>query len=363
MNKFSILFLAVAGALGACQPAQQETTAADTLPADPVSAAALDTTQTLTTIAFGSCNNQREPQPLWPAILENDPDLWIWLGDNIYGDTHDMQAMQAMYAQQQADTGYQQLVQRVPVIGIWDDHDYGINDGGKNFSKKQESRDLMLDFLHVAEDSPVRNREGGYQAYTFGPDGQQVKIILLDTRYFRDTLKVVNEAGKRYGPSPQGDMLGEAQWQWLASQLNNSQAQVNIIGSSVQVLPEDHGYEKWANFPQARQRLLDLVAASGARSVVFLSGDRHIAEISRVTLEGVPYPVYDITSSGLTHVWKGADEPNRHRVGALVSSLNFGTISIDWNQQPPAVTYRIKGEDNKTYLTETVTYETAQAGR
>lgn len=325
-------------------------------PEKTVSGVASDTAQVLTTIAFGSCNNQNQPQPLWQPVLDNDPDLWVWLGDNIYGDTHDMKAMQAMYTKQKSNPAYQRLLEKVPVIGIWDDHDYGINDGGKHFTYKQDSRDLMLEFLDVSATDPVRNREGGYTAYTYGPEGKQVKIILLDTRYFRDTLLSDPEGKKRYAPNAEGDILGEAQWQWLEQALSNSQASVNIIGSSIQVIPEDHGYEKWANFPKSRQRLFDLVVHSGAKGVVFLSGDRHIAEISKYQIEGMPYPVYDITSSGLTHVWEDAEEYNQHRVGDLVTSLNFGIITIDWNKNPVEVTYRIKGENNREFLKENVQY-------
>jgi alkaline phosphatase D len=243
----------------------------------------------------------------------------------------------------------------VPVIGIWDDHDYGINDGGKLFHKKKESRDLMLDFLDVEDNANVRKREGGYQSYTIGQEGRQVKVILLDTRYFRDTLTESQEPGRRYEPSHNGDMLGEAQWTWLEKELLESEAQLNIIGSSIQMIAEEHGFEKWANFPESRERLLQLVADSGAKGVVFLSGDRHIGEISKINISGMSYPVYDITSSGLTHVYEDADEDNRHREGELVAKLNFGTIEIEWNE-PVKVTYHIKGQDNQSYQSAQVSY-------
>jgi alkaline phosphatase D len=318
-------------------------------------AAHLDTQQTLTTIAFGSCNRQDEPQPMWKPILSNDPDLWIWLGDNIYGDTDDMQAMKLMYAEQKAIPAYEDFFQTVPVIGTWDDHDYGINDGGKAFSAKAESRDLMLDFLDVPADREIRQREGAYDAYTFGPEGQQVKVMLLDTRYFRDDLQESTREGVRYDPNLEGDILGEAQWAWLQNELRNSSAQVNIIASSIQVIPEQHGYEKWANFPTSRERLLQLVADSGADGVVFLSGDRHMGEISRLNIASVPYPVYDITSSGLTHSYEEADEPNRHREGEIVSQKNFGLIQINWTE-PVQVSYSIRGATNQVYQTTSVAY-------
>jgi len=322
-----------------------------------ISSQAIDTDKTLYTIAFGSCNRQDSRQPLWQPILQHHPDLWIWLGDNIYADTHDMQAMEAMYLYQKSLPEYQALYGTTPVIGIWDDHDYGMNDGGKYYSKKDESRDLMLDFLDVPQDASVRNRKGGYSSYMFGKPGQQVKVILLDTRYFRDTLETATDGIKLYKPSEEGDILGEDQWQWLEEELANSTAQIHVIGSSIQVISAEHGYEKWANFPTARQRLFDLVASTQAKGVFFLSGDRHIGEISKYNHPGIDYPLYDITSSGLTHTWREArEEENPYRLGELVIALNFGVIEIDWEQQPVEVTFSIMGENNKAYSTLSTTY-------
>ena len=313
---------------------------------------ALDTTQVLTTIAFGSCNRQDEPQPLWDDIRAQNPDLWIWLGDNIYGDTENMRKLQGKYEQQLTQPEYQKLTATVPVVGTWDDHDYGVNDGGKEFGPKRASRDLMLDFLDVPQDRPVWDREGAYQSYTFGPAGQRVKVILLDTRYFRDELLAATGSSKGYGPNPTGDLLGDAQWQWLEDQLTGSDAQVHIIGSSIQVLSEDHRFEKWANFPKSRQRLFDLLAQTNPSGVVLLSGDRHIGEISRYEAPDLSYPLYDITSSGLTHVYEEADEENRHRVSDLIAVLNFGLINIDWDREPVRMNFRIVGEDGKVLAEE-----------
>ncbi|MGD1891958.1 MAG: alkaline phosphatase D family protein [Cyclobacteriaceae bacterium] len=350
MRKLSLFLLSSAILLG-CKTSSQKQSIAAKNQAVPV-----DTTQTLTTIAFGSCNKTTEPQPLWTEIIQQKPDLWVWLGDNIYGDTSNMDAMREEYERQLQQPEYQRVITQVPVVGIWDDHDYGINDGGKNFAQKAPSRDLMLEFLNVDKNLPVWNREGGYQAYTFGPAEQQVKVILLDTRYFRDTLVKSNTEDRRYELNLEGDLLGNEQWNWLQNELQSSEAQINIIGSSIQVIAEDHGFEKWANFPQSRQRLLDLIAESEAQGVVLLSGDRHIGEISQLELADVPYPLLDITSSGLTHVYEEADEENRHRISNLVASLNYGLIQIDWQQQPPQVTYQIKGENGATYASETVSY-------
>ncbi|GAB4043747.1 alkaline phosphatase D family protein [Spirosoma litoris] len=311
------------------------------------------TQKPISTIAFGSCSDQKRPQPLWDDIVAQKPDLWIWLGDNIYGDSESMDTLRAKYTRQKSNPVYQQLRQSAPIIGVWDDHDYGVNDGGKEYPKRKESQQVMLDFLDVPANSPLRTQAGAYSVNTYGPNGQRVKVILLDGRYFRDPLKKEN---KKNVPDPSGDMLGETQWKWLEQQLTNSDADVHIIGCGIQFLPEEHVYEKWANFPTARQRFLDLISKTKPKGAMLISGDRHMAEVSKISIPGLTYDLYDITSSGLTHVSAPHEEANRHRVGKMVTELNYGLITIDWNAKPLTATVRINGDNQTTYLTQEIKF-------
>ena len=303
-----------------------------------------------TKIAFGSCSRETSSKQLWQDIVHQNPDLWIWLGDNIYGDTQNMQVLASKYKKQKSHPDYQELRKTTSIIGTWDDHDYGVNDGGKYYSKKKESKNLLLDFLDVEANAHVREREGVYCAYDYGSGTRQVKVILLDTRYFRDTLDTDPSGKLRYLPNHNRDILGEDQWQWLKEQLTQSKAAVNIIGSSIQVIAKDHGWEKWANFPKSRERLFNLVAQSKARGVIFISGDRHIAEISLIERKDINYPLYDFTSSGLTHTWGSVrKEQNQFRVGDLVIKRNFGLIIIEWEKRPE-ITFQVRGEADSLFL-------------
>ncbi len=284
-------------------------------------------------IAFGSCASQERPQPIWQAIVATKPDLFIFLGDNIYGDTEDMEVMKAKYAKLAAKPGFQQLKQTCPIMATWDDHDYGVNDGGVDYPQRAASQQVFLDFFEEPADSPRRQRPGVYTAKTFGPEGKRVQVILLDTRSFRSPLK---QGRRGYVPNrdPQATMLGEAQWQWLEEQLKKP-AQFRIIGSSIQVVPEDHPYEKWMNLPNERERLFTLIRDTKAEGVIFLSGDRHLAELSLMDA-GVGFPIYDLTSSGLNQAanrWR-MQETNRHRVYTMNVGQNFGLLEFDWQTDP-----------------------------
>lgn len=307
---------------------------------------------TFSRIAFGSCNKHDLPQPLWNPISDEKPDLWIWLGDNIYGDTHDMELLQSKYDSQYNQEGYSKIRDNVEVIGIWDDHDYGINDGGVFYSKKEESQQLMLDFLDEPADSPRRSQKGAYASYTYGEGDQKVKIYLLDARYHRDTL--LREGGS-YIPNMEGTILGKDQWDWLESEFKNSDAAINIIASGVQFIAEEHPYEKWSNFPKEKEKLMNLIVDSGLKAPVFLSGDRHIAEIAKTELPNGK-AIYDITSSGLTHTWKEwRPEENKYRVaGDHIAELHYGLMEIDWSARE--MVFSIKGEAQKEYLRQKIAF-------
>ena len=263
---------------------------------------AIDTTAAPVVIAFGSCNKMTMPQTMWPNVVANNPSLWIWLVDIIYADTSDMEALAAHYKRLKTNPEYKKLRAKAQIIGVYDDHDYGYNDACKYYPMKVESKKCLMDFLDVPIKSPVRYRDGAYQSYAFGKPGERIKVIIMDLRWFRDSLVEDPHNDRRKAPNMDGQMLGEVQWKWLEKELRNSTADLNILCSSVQVLADDHGFEKWGNFPNERKRLLRLIVATKPKNLLILSGDRHMAEISKMHLEGLPYPLYDFTSSGMTHI-------------------------------------------------------------
>lgn len=336
----------------------------------------------LTTIAFGSCAKQDQPQPIWDAVIETKPQLFVFLGDNIYGDTEDMDVLRGKWDQLANQEGFRRLRSNCRVVGTWDDHDYGVNDGGADYPKKRESQQLFLDFLGVPNSDPRRTQEGVYSAEVYGPPGRRVQLILLDVRYHRSPLKQGFKPGEpgdgyrgKYAPNddPKATVLGETQWRWLKKQLEIP-AELRLIGSGVQVIPDEHGSEMWGNFPKERQRLIKLIRETQADGVVFLSGDRHLAEISRLSethVGGPGYPLFDITSSSLNapsgNITKAgvrfANEVNSYRVGLTYFDVNFGTIQIDWNAADPLVRFQVRDEKGGVVLQQRVTLSQLKVGK
>lgn len=307
------------------------------------------TQNNITRIAFGSCAHQDKDIPIFDLIAQKRPDLFIFLGDNIYGDTEDMNLMREKYDKLKSKASYQNLKSVTKIIGTWDDHDYGANDAGKYYPKKKESKELLLDFLEEESSSERRNHDGVYVNYSWTFFGKTVQVILLDTRTFRSNLLPYSgnvDKDKRYdyeldySPHTSGDstMLGEAQWKWLEGALKEK-ADIRIIGSSTQFGIEFNGYEAWANFPHEQQKMVDLIKQTQANGIVFISGDVHYGELSYNLFPGL-YPIYDLTSSGLTQTWKFAT-PNNQRMEEAVMQNNFGMITINWNYADPRINLQI----------------------
>jgi alkaline phosphatase D len=212
----------------------------------------------------------------------------------------------------------------------------------------------MFDFLGVNKDSPDRQHTGGYQSHVFGPEGQKIKFLMLDARYFRDKAKRENRV---YQPNPDGTILGEEQWTWLEHHLRDSSIQLFVLASGIQVLSSQHRFEKWANFPNERQRLIDLIEETALPGVILLSGDRHIGEISVYESEELPYPLVDVTSSGLTHAYTGnTSESNELRHGRIVNQLNFGVMKIDWSEDLQ-VHLELRGEGGELLESYSVSFK------
>lgn len=315
----------------------------------------LEISKNISTIAFGSCSYQTETEKqLWSEVNATNPDLWIWLGDNIYGDTEDMKVMRKKYDLQKSHIGYQRLIAKTDVIGIWDDHDFGVNDGGKEYLKKDESKAEMFRFLDVAHNHPAYERKGAYQSYAFNSGKSRVKIILLDARYFRDSL---NKDEKNWNiPNETGEILGEDQWKWFEEQLSDSSVDLFIVGSGIQVIPEEHRFEKWANFPKELNRLYEVIKTT-EKPVILLSGDRHISEVSKIELDTYPYPLYEFTSSSLTSPWgEPRKEPNKYREKEIIFETNFALLEIDTESQSLNLDISFIGKDDKVLQTHSISY-------
>ena len=331
-------------------------------------------------IAFGSCAKQWQNQPIWKTVIAAHPDLFLFLGDAIYADTDGKTAWSVSDGQLKgewnrlADKPEFQLVRaKIPFMATWDNHDYGTHNGGADFPLKEASKIIFLDFFGEPADSERRQTPGIYDAQIFGPEGRRVQIILLDTRFFKDMYKKDPtpkserlKAGKVGGYLPYDDpaktLLGNVQWRWLEEQLKKP-AEVRLIASSIQIIPDKKGMDEWGNFPLERKKLFDLINSTGAEGIILLSGNVHFAELSK-SYAG-DYPLFELTSSGMTHINAAyAKAANEYRIAGPFTSLNFGLVKIDWEKKPsPLITLKVIGEDGTTGFSHPVRQGELRGGK
>ena len=231
-------------------------------------------------IGFGSCLKQDLPMPIFQSIKRDNFNLFLMLGDNVYGDTERSDLMELKLAYEKQKENFKSLQFNFPFEAIWDDHDYGLNDAGSEYPYKTKSKDLFLDFWNVPMNDARRKREGLYHEKLISLGGKRLQLLFLDTRTFRDNLLKTDEYGspgkERYIPNKDSTftILGYEQWSWLQEKLNESY-DFRIIVSSIQFLPIGHGWESWNNFPYERKKLIKMIENSSIKNTVFISGDRH----------------------------------------------------------------------------------------
>jgi alkaline phosphatase D len=281
-------------------------------------------------LGMGSCLDQdSDQQEIWSSIEKEKLTEFFFLGDNIYGDNKDgsLGKMKSAYTKQ--SDNLPNWLNQIAVNAIWDDHDYGVNDGGGDYKGKAKAQKLFLDFWKIEESDRRSNEEGIYFSKEVILNNKVIKIIGLDTRYFRSPLE-----GEKRARTPTKNtsktMLGTDQWYWLENQLSQ-EMDILILASSVQIIATNNGFEKWGNFPHERQRLFKLLNDLN-KPVVMLSGDRHKAGLYKMG------DLYEITSSSmnkplpkwLSLYWDSTQkETDEFLVGEMFYEPNYGILKIN----------------------------------
>ncbi len=282
------------------------------------------------TFALGSCHYVNEPKydrpgdpyggdyQIFNSIHASKPDFMVWLGDNLYlreVDWNSRTGILHRYTHTRSLPEMQPLLGSVHQYAIWDDHDYGPNDSDRSYWNKHITSEVFQ--LFWGNPNYNLTGEGGITGTFYWQD---VQFFLLDDRYFRapnadsDSAKV---------------LIGDAQMQWLKDALTESRAAFKFICIGGQVLNAGAVYENYATYPLERRKLLQTVKESGAWGVIFLTGDRHHSELSKLEIEGF-YPLYDFTVSPLTSSPHTPEENENSNMvdGTLVTTRNYGLVKV-----------------------------------
>ena len=307
----------------------------------------------ITRFAFGSCLNENRDMKIWDVIAAQNPQAFLLIGDNVYGDTRptngaDIPTLAASYKKLSSRAEFDRFRRTVPMMTAWDDHDYGANDAGGAFAFKEWTEKAYETYWGSSDE--VKSRPGVYESRIVGPKGKRVQFIMLDGRFFRSDLATMpyRDPGPTLGwyipnMDPKATILGQSQWDWLAQELEKP-ADVRFIISSTQVITDAHNFEGWTNFPKERERLYALLGQKGVNNAIFLTGDRHSGGFYKTNAPGLSKPLWDFTSSSLNFAFGKGDgserETDPRRTGGFWGIPNFGQIDIDWATKKVTMTLR-----------------------
>jgi alkaline phosphatase D len=290
------------------------------------------------TVAFGTCVYVNEPDldrpgkgygsgySIFEKINSKNPDIMIWGGDNIYlreADWDSKTGIYHRYTHSRSIKEIQPLLAKTQNFSIWDDHDFGPNDGDRSFYNKNLTQKAFRDFWanKTYGTSPEQN-EGVYSTFNWG----DAQFFLLDNRFFK------SPNDRKTGTKT---ILGEKQLEWLIDALSSSNAAFKVICIGGQVINTAARFENYQTYPEEKTKLLKEISDNNIKGVLFLSGDRHFAELSKLDRKN-NYPLYDWTvspiTSGVSSSYK--EDLNLNRVeNSVFAENNFGTISFSGNKE------------------------------
>lgn len=285
-------------------------------------------------IALGSCVRiqQDAEQPIWKQVAAVEPDLFFWLGDNIYGDAQEPEILAEEYRRQRSVPGLQPVIRTVPQLAIWDDHDFGVNDGdGTNPTKHLALKTFKQYWANPSYGLP--DTAGVFFKYQYGG----IDFFFLDDRYYRDP--------NNQPAAPTKTMLGKSQLAWLKNELKASKAPFKLLVSgSGWSVGKGPGGDAWSAFLHERDALFDYIRDNAITGIILTSGDTHVAELNCVPWsEKGGYDFYDLTTSPLAQRTE-SNWVNRHpeiRIRQVFASdSNFGLMTFDTTGEP-TLTYNV----------------------
>jgi len=286
-------------------------------------------------LAFGSCARHQldAEQPIFRAIAAAEPDVFFWLGDNIYADSASEWVFAEDYRRQRSVATTLPVMRSVPQLAIWDDHDFGLNNSDVTNPSREASLAAFRDYW-ANPASGLADAPGVFFQYAYGG----VDFFMLDGRYYRTPNKTLD--------GPDKTLLGKRQGEWLRETLKASRAPFKVIACGSGWSAEDGPTgDTWAAFLTERDALFDFIRDERIEGVFLLSGDTHFGEVNCIPWSAHGgYDLYDFVSSPLAQMtgtsFLDAEPEVRIRL-PWFRSVNFGLLDFEWEPEPK-VTFTLR---------------------
>ena len=286
-------------------------------------------------VGFGSCARYGEDreQLIWREVQKAAPDLFFWLGDNIYGDTLRAEVLAEEYRRQRDVATLQPVIHSIPQLATWDDHDFALNDHDRENPLKEESLEVFKQYW-ANPSYGLSGTPGVFFQYEYGG----VDFFFLDDRMYRDPFS------KPDGPDK--TLLGSLQMKWLEEGLRASSAPFKVIvsGSGWTSAKGEEG-DSWATALQERNRLFTFIQTQEIEGVVLLSGDTHRGEFNAIPWsERGGYDLFEMVSSPLAQEPSEVDRPmvwEPQMREPYSYSVNFGLLTFDTTAEDPWLRFEL----------------------
>lgn len=276
-----------------------------------------------------------ESRPMWKAAINAKPDMIMLIGDNVYAEISngrfpsplDEKALWIRYSETFFALDFYKAKTLIPTIVTWDDHDYGMKDGDKNNPHQAESKKVMEAFF-------AQDPNAAYPQFAQGPgvsskfDAFGYRFLLLDDRSFR-TPKQANPLV--VDPSvPAQTHFGAEQEAWIFSNVKESKFPIWLI-SGDQWFGGYHRFESYeGTHPLSFKSFLKNLYGS-REPIFFLSGDRHLSEVSRIETNLLGFETYEFTSSSMhskAHPSNWDTVPNHRHLMGVEMKHNFVVFDL-----------------------------------
>ena len=293
-------------------------------------------------------------QKAWEAIPTTEgmkvyPDFALLAGNTIYLDEDtdfdpnnravrfDRYWQRSM--EQRNEPRFADFVANTPIYAVWNDHDYGTQDATKDQSGKEESLRAWNALWPNPKSSGNSNQYNGQNYYEIhNVDG------IFYSFYWGDVHYIVTDDRWNRDPYRQ-NRWGIEQTNWIRSELVSSSGifKVIVLGSDV----TERGYE--TDLENIGMTIRD----HSIEGVLFHAGDNHRNEYKRLDTGVLPYPVTQITSSGIAKVWRKPFvkiSVDTTVADPTMTARFFGATSMDeaapnWSNDPSLVCSNIEGMD------------------
>ncbi|MFK8111171.1 MAG: alkaline phosphatase, partial [Rubripirellula sp.] len=285
-------------------------------------------------VGFVSCVDI-EPNRIWKEMEDLGLDTICLLGDTPYIDKSDLEAVRARHRDFLQQSDLATLAAHTPIVGTWDDHDFGRNNGnGRNMMNgKRATRRGFVNYR--AHSQYGTGSEGIYHTIDLG----MIEVFLLDPRYF-----------SQIEPSPVDETkptcFGPQQWNWLLAALRDSKAPFKVLAmGAIWQDKKNRETDDMFTYWYERDALLDIVKNEQISGVVLLGGDIHVAR-HLIHPQRVGYDLHDfVISPGHKRTITELDVYHPSLEWSLVEGWQFLTLTADGSMESPTLTAEYRQPD------------------